>query len=339
MAHNLSMKDGKAEMAYTGATPWHSLGTRVDGLQTAQDMLRHAGLLWTVSTRPVAFPVEEGGAPSKWAQGVRVIVRDDTHADLGVASARYQPIQNTQAGEMMDALVTEGGAHVEVAGALGQGERAWMLAHVPSDFDVVKGDRVSTYVLLAWGHDGKHGLAGKLTPVRVVCRNTLNMALGAKWSKTADVFIRHSGTVKLRIEEAQRALGLVRKQVQETSEAFRALAQRQLSAAEASGYFSALFSAPAAMEQAKRTDAEQESVERWIAQQEQLAQLYVNGVGANLAPDTAWNAYNAVTEYVDHVYPVLQSGKLSATRQESALFGSYAGIKREALQSALALVK
>lgn len=343
MAHKLSFNNGKAEMAYSGETPWHNLGTRVEGLQTAVDMLRHAGLLWTVGTYPIYSALDSVNA----VPGFRAIHREDNHKVLGIVSDRYAPIQNTQAGDMMDALVAEGNAHVEVAGALDDGQRLWMLAHIPADFEVVKGDTVKPYVLLAWGHDGKHGLAAKLTPIRVVCDNTLTSALGDKWSKTADVYVKHTKTAVLRIEEAQRALGLIRTQVEQTAEAYQALAAKRLTADQAAGYFSTVFPQPdesivrgpanKAPDARAHSERYEEAVERWIAQQERLGQLYHEGAGSEMATGTAWGAYNAVTEYVDHVYPVLQSGKVSQARLQSAVLGSYADVKGRALQEALTL--
>ena len=335
MAHNISIKNGKAEMAYSGEQPWHGLGTRVEGLQTAQDMLRHAGLLWTVSTRPM-MAMSMAGPLSIAVDDYRAIVRDDNDLVMGVASNRYVPIQNTQAGEVMDALVTEGGAHVEVAGALGQGERAWMLARIPGDFEVVKGDVVQPYALLAWGHDGKHGVAAKLTPVRVVCQNTLSMALGAKWSKTADVFIRHSGDVRIRIEYAQKAMGLLRKQTEVVQAQYRALASASL--LDTPAYFRAVLPIPAV--EAPVSGADADKLVRWEAAQRRILALFEEGKGTDIpgVRGTAWAAYNAVTEYVDHVYPVLQSGKVSAARQQSAVFGSTSDLKARALDLALAEV-
>lgn len=331
MAHMISIANGSAELAYAGETPWHDLGTKVDGLQTAQEMLKHAGLLWTVSARPLAFQSAEGGAYDQDALGFRVIARDDNHAPLGVVSKGYQPIQNTQAGDVIDAIVAEGEAHVEVAGALDAGHRCWMLAQIPGSFEVVKGDEVRPYVLCAWGHDGKHGLAVKRTSVRVVCNNTLTEAIGDKWSKSADVFIKHSSTAAIRIEEAREALKLVKVGVKRTAEAYRHLAGIKLNDSAVADYFSDVFTAPA-LEQ-------EESFLRWQDIQERLVALYQGGAGVSIpgVRGTAWGAYNAVTEYIDHVYPITKSGKVSTARQESAIFGSYAKTKADALDLALAL--
>lgn len=341
MAHRISINNGRAEMAYTGEAPWHGLGTRVDALQSAQEMLKHAGLLWTVSTRPLAFQQHEGGTFSQDAHGFRVVARDDNHAALGVVSKGYQPIQNTQAGDVVDALVTEGGAHVEVAGALDEGHRCWMLAQIPGTFEVVKGDEVRPYILCAWGHDGKHGLAVKRTSIRVVCNNTLTAAIGDKWSRTSDVFIKHSSTAAIRIEEAREALKLVRVGVEKTVEAYRHLAGIKLRDAQVADYFSDVFPRPVSVPSTGTgyTPEQEAKLERWTAVQERIAALYQGGAGVEIpgVRGTAWGAYNAVTEYIDHVYPVLQSGKVSADRQESAAFGSYATTKGEALTLALAL--
>ncbi len=335
-AHMISINNGRAELAYAGATPWHGLGTMVEGLQTAADMLRHAGLLWTVSTRPLFSERVEGGAPDLALTGYRAVIRDDNHVPLGVVSKGYTPIQNTAAGDVVDALVTEGGAVVEVAGALDQGHRCWMLARVPGSFDVVPGDEVRPYVVLAWGHDGKHGLAAKRTATRVVCNNTLGAALGAKWSKTADVFVKHSASASIRLDEARTALGLIRKGAAETADAYRALAATRVTDAQVGGYFVNVFGAAPERD----LPGYDERLARWNATQERLVSLYQGGQGSQIpgVRGSAWGAYNAVTEYVDHVYPVLQSGKVSAERQQSAAFGTYATTKADALALALDLV-
>jgi phage/plasmid-like protein (TIGR03299 family) len=329
MAHQISDVSGRAEIAYAGETPWHGLGVRVDGLQTAAEMLRHAGLEWGVCLQPVC---RQDGRP---VEGFRFTVREDCDVVLGVVTEHYQPIQNTQAAEVMDALVTEGAAHVEVAGALEAGQRCWMLAHIPADFEVVHGDAVRPYVLLAWGHDGKHGLAAKLTPIRVVCNNTLTAALGRKWSSTADVYVRHHRNAHVRIEQAQRAMGLIRKKVEATQVAY---AQMAATAIDAEMYFTRVFPAPGRPASGD-DDKYDEKLARWTAHQQRLLQLYAAGQGSDLpgVRGTAWAAYNAVTEWVDHHYPLLESGKVSGTRTASVLFGHYAELKRRALTEALTL--
>lgn len=335
MAHRISGASGRDEIAYAGSTPWHGLGVKVDALQTPQDMLAHAGMLWTVEAEPVFVRGAE-------VQGYKAIVRQDTARVLGVTTSRYHAIQNTQAAEVVDALVTEGGAYVEVAGVLDEGQRCWMLARIPGDFEVVKGDVVQPYFLLAWGHDGKHGLAGKLTSTRVVCHNTLTAAGlgdGVKWSQAADIYVRHSGNAVIRIDEARTALGIAKRQVERTAEAYQALAGVKMEDADVLAYFERVWERPESEDQ---PDAEYDrKLARWQEHQDALKALYEAGAGSGLVGvrGSAWGAYNAVTEWTDHRYPVLQSGEVSATRTQSVLFGSYAATKAKAFAEALSLVK
>ena len=336
MAHEISEESGRAEIAYAGETPWHGLGTRVEGLQTSAAMLAAAGLEWMVGKRPLL--VDLGNSNTQQIDSHEAIYRQDTGRVLGIATTRYAPIQNAQAADIVDALVAEGGAHVEVAGALGHGGRCWMLARIPQEFEVTRGDAVKTYFLLAWGHDGLHGIAGKLTPVRVVCNNTLAAAgLGkTKWSRSADVYLRHSkNAASVRIDEARRALGLVRRQVDETAEAYRALAARRITDGAAAEYFATVFPAPEAPAPPV-PDEHGRALARWTARQAELARLYAEGPGADRALGTAWGAYNAVAAWIDHSYPVLKSGEVSPSRRESVAFGFYAGARDRALQLALA---
>ena len=353
MAHRINMTNGRASMAYAGANglPWHKLGTDVGSLATVEAMLSAAGMDWTVATESVFL------ADGRELADARAIVRGDTRAVLGVATKQYTPIQNAQAGEIVDALVTGGGAHVDVAGVLDAGERCWMLAKIPGDFEVTRGDLVNPYFLLAWGHDGKHGVAGKLTPIRVVCANTLaaaGLADGRKWSDSADVYLRHKGTPVLRIEEARRALGLAAKATEQTAAAFRALAGRRMTGTETSQYIADVFPLPAATTEEDESraiiaemllhrdkdDAKEAARKRIEETRSIVAELIETGRGHNLpgVEGTAWGAYNAAVEYVDHVYPVTKAGALSMHRQQSAMFGSYATTKRRALDTALALV-
>lgn len=326
MAHRLSIKDGKAEMAYAGETPWHGLGTPVADVQTVTAILEAARLTWEVAKVPLHCEGVE-------VPGYLAVRREDTKNVLGVVTNRYQPIQNAQAGEVMEALVTEGGAHCEVAGALDDGQRCWVLARIPDTFEVTRGDAVNLFALVAWGHDGKHGLAAKLTPVRVVCHNTLTAAgFGSgKWKSSAEVFIKHSAKATIRIEKAREAMGLIRKQAAHTQTAYQALVATPLNDVQTDIYFETLYSRPLA----DPVESYDERTGRYEARRETLHCLYQSGQGA--LPGTAWGAYNAVTDYLDHIYPILQDGSYSLAKVQSATWGAASVVREQALLNALAL--
>ena len=332
MAHNITEKDS---LAYAGETPWHGIGKSLVGLATPVDMLREAGLEWQVQTM-MLYINDIGYRAVPDFVGIQ---RADTGDILGVASNGYKVLQNSQAFDIVDALVAEGGAVVEVAGSIREGRMAWALSRLPGEFEVVKGDTVRPYFLLAWGHDGKHGVAGVLTPVRVVCNNTLTAALGKKWSRTAQIYFRHFGDLKVRIAEAHKALGIVKTQVETTKIAYQSLAAHRMGQADLVEYFSDLFPSPTASRD-ETPDAFERRMDSWRGLQNDLVHLYWQGAGNDTATvsGTAWAAYNAVTEYLDHDYPTLKSGEISVTRQQSVLFGQKAAVKAQALTNALALV-
>lgn len=336
MAHRLSIRNGKAEFAYVGETPWHGLGEAVPVHMRVGEAFAKV-LPWTVSTRPVRYQGAEGGAFDTDAGNLRIIARDDTGAMLGAATKSYQPVQNHQAGEVVEALVAEGAECIETIGALDGGARCFTLVALDrSGFEVRSGDAVLPYFLLAWGHDGRHPVAGKVTTVRVVCHNTLTAAgFGeGRWSKTAGFSFKHHASARLRIDEAREALGLARKAVDATREQYARLAGAAITRDAAAGYFADVLPAPADI--TGDAGVNDEKLARWNAVQDRLLSLY-EGAGRGAAPGTAWGAYNAVTEYLDHVYPVKADGKVSADRQQSVLFGAYADVRDAAFAGALAL--
>jgi phage/plasmid-like protein (TIGR03299 family) len=342
MSHELSTESGVVEMMYakSGGTPWHSLGQASD-VSTPRQGIITAHMTYEVETTE-AYVKGPGGdfAP---VEGHRFIRRTDTGRVFGHATPRYKPFQNLQAAEIMDAIISEGQATVETCGAIYHGALCWMLSHLPGSFEVVKGDTVRPYMALVWGHNGKVGIAGKLTPVRIVCKNTLEAAgfTNGQWAAAAAFYFRHTGDITIRIDEARAALGLIHKKTEETAEAYRAMAGKELSAQEIMAYFANIFPAPAVPED--ETDKEERETydtkkATWNERMMDLAQELEAGPGNEFARGSVWSAYNAIAHHVDFTYPVLKSGAISRPRQESVLFGGYAETKARALTAALALV-
>lgn len=184
-------------MMYTGALPWHKLGTYVPEAPTAADALRHAGLEWTVRSEQIFAEDQEV------VDGYRLNRRSDTRAILGLVSDRYKVVQNAEAFEWVDDLMGQG-MRFETAGALRNGQRIWLTAKLPEDYKVA-GDPVTTYLTFTNGHDGRHGVQVMVSPVRVVCQNTLNYAVGVAprtWSAV------HALNIHSRMAEARQTLDL-----------------------------------------------------------------------------------------------------------------------------------
>jgi phage/plasmid-like protein (TIGR03299 family) len=290
MAHNISNANGRAEMFYVGETPWHGLGTKVEGAATSAIALEAAGLDWTVSVNDLVtasgLSVPQGKA----------IVRDDTQQVFGVVGNRYTPVQNRDAFAFLDSLVGEGELLYETAGALGQGERVWMLARVPGELRVAGTDDVTKpYLLLHNAHDGSGTLRSHFTGVRVVCQNTLAMASAAGGQD--GVSIRHTGSIHSRIETAREVLGIAAKFFERAQEEINVLASSRIADVVAMKYFDDLIPMP------EKPEEQPVAVRNATEIREKLFQLYEDGAGSDMpgVRRTMWAAYNSVTEYVDHV--------------------------------------
>lgn len=185
-------------MFYTGDVPWHGLGTPVKDAPNSEIALHESGLDWEVISSPLYTPV---GDDVVEVEGHFANVRSSDGAILGVVSTRYTVIQNRDAFAFTDELVGSGSVRYESAGSLFGGKKVWMLAR--TDGVSVLGDQVEPYLVFTNSHDGTSCVRVAMTPVRVVCNNTLNLALdGAErtWK------FRHVGDIESHIRDARTTL-------------------------------------------------------------------------------------------------------------------------------------
>ena len=205
-------------MFYTREKPWHGLGTMVAEAPNSKDALRLAGLNWKVLQEPVYTENEE------LIQGYKANVRDTDRKVLGVVTDRYKVIQNEEAFAFTDTLLGEG-VRYETAGSLQEGRRVWMLARLPREF-IIGGERISPYMVFSNTHDGSGAVKTALTPIRVVCNNTLNLALRTakrSWSMI------HTGDISGKIEEAKNTLLLADEYMTARGQEFEDLRKIKLS--------------------------------------------------------------------------------------------------------------
>jgi phage/plasmid-like protein (TIGR03299 family) len=319
MAHNINRTAGKYSIVWTGQTPWHRLGTALPEAFTAAEALQHGGLDYTVEKVPLQTM---DGEAIRDRFGLR---RTDTRAVLGICAGMYRPLQNREAFSFFDGVFGKDKARYEVAGALGDGERVWMLAKLPGEFEALKGDSVNQYLLLTNGFDTNEPVRARFTPVRVVCQNTLSLAMAGTQS---EVRVQHIGNVHGKLEIAGKLLKAAGVYFDEAAANFRAFAVTKLKAASLRSYVLNVV-APEREAGAKLEDLHPVTRNR-VAEVEKMNET---GVGHDIkgVRGTLWGAYNAVTEYVDH----------NRTREDLGYIvdGGGARLKQRAFEVALDIAK
>lgn len=294
MAHMLRIQNGKASLFYVGEPPWHGLGTRLDKPATAAEAIAAADLNWAVSKKPLSAGDDQHHqlVPDRYA-----VVREDRWGRencpiFGIVGQEYTPLQNSQAFEFFDPIVGENAAIYHTAGALGNGERVWVLAKLPGEIRVVGDDITEKYLLLSNSHDGLSSVQIKFTPIRVVCQNTLTQALR---NGGPALSIEHRKDLHGRLKQAHRLLGIISKRFGELEESFRAMAHVSISADHLSEYLGLVFPDP-------RDPENEKALARARASRDWSSYFFENGKG-NQAPEvrgSLWAAYNGVAEFIDH---------------------------------------
>lgn len=303
-------------MAYVGAEPWHGLGNKLTPQQPLEVWQQAAGMDWQIEASAVRF--FNGSATLHSFPEQCVLHRSDSHAPLAVVSARYQVVQPREILEFYRDLTEVSGFVLETAGVLKGGKKFWALAKTGQSAVLKGDDRVNGYLLLATACDGTLATTAQFTSVRVVCNNTLHIALGD-----------HNGAVKVShrtvfdADAVKRQLGIAVSSWDGFMIRMQALAERTVTDPQAEAFFHKVLSASGAV---PATD------KAFKALMEELQ----TGQGADLsaAKGTAWGLVNAVTGYVDH-------GKRARSpdhRLDSAWFGPGAQLKQAAWTEAIKLV-
>lgn len=223
MAHKLNETNGKVSFAARGEKAWHGLGQYVSEAMTSEQAIELGGLNYTVEKRPLYAPGWAGTMVE--AEGHYGNVRTDTNEILGIVKGRYKIVQNKDAFGFFDAIIDQGEAIFETAGALGKGERIFVTAKLPEDM-LVHGERVEKYIMLTNSHDGTSTIIAGFTPIRVVCNNTLTAALKNLDNK---VSISHTASAESRLKEASRVMGIASKYMDEVNTTFESMTTRRLS--------------------------------------------------------------------------------------------------------------
>ena len=272
-------------MFYTREKPWHGLGVRVEEAPTSADALRLAGLDWEVLQEPIF--TEAGDAIA----GYRVNVRDRDRKALGVVSDRYKVIQNREAFAFTDALLGSG-VRYETAGSLQAGKKVWLLARLPREY-IIAGERISPYLVFSNSHDGSGAVRVALTPVRIVCNNTLNLALEKASRSWAMI---HTGNINSKIQEAENTLFMAEKYMDSLGKEFERLRKQKITESQLKEYVGQLLPLDkgATAVQGKNIMKVREDMFRRYYDAPDL-----RGVGNN-----AYRFINAVSDFATHAAPL-----------------------------------
>ena len=321
--HNLSFEDGDASMMYVGKAPWHGFGTKLEKPATAAEAIKSAKLDWRVVKEPLFVRKARRYLP---LEGQYAIYREGRPKNVfGVVSESYTPLQNGEAFEFFDFIVGADAAIYHTAGALGKGERVWLLAQLPGHIRVVGDDITEKFLLLTNSHDGTRGVQIKFTPVRVVCQNTLTMALRDGDS----ISIFHTPRIWRDLSLARRQLDLIDTRYQDIEDEFRKLAAVILDSDRAAEFVAGVFPEPERGDDEREFERERERAKKL---RQKSIELFEAGKGSELpgVRGTLWGAYNAITELIDHH----QRYRSQESRMATIVFGDGAAIKKRAFRVA-----
>lgn len=342
MAHQIE------QIAYVGETPWHGLGNQLSPNQPLEVWAQQAGMDWRIESSNVSYMAqnERGQSIIMPFEEQRVLYRSDTHAPLSVVSQRYQEVQPKEILEFYRDLTEQSGFELETAGVLKGGKKFWALARTGQSTALKSKDVSNGYILLATACDGTLATTAQFTSIRVVCNNTLAIALRGQSSSAGVVKVPHS--TKFDAEKVKQQLGISVRAWDEHMYEMKQLTQRKVSQQEAKAYFDAVFNNSTM----SISDPEENIIQfyRNVAQQVQekkpepngramnkaLEMFNGQGRGAELssAKDTAYGLLCSITEFVDHERRAMSTDH----RLDSAWFGAGASVKQRGLEQALALI-
>lgn len=299
-------------MAFTGDTPWHWSKTGADGRSVRltdptniETCMRESGLDWDVRLDTVYLA--DGSAVLEG----KAVVREDTGRAIGLVGNGYRPLRNAEAFAWFKPWLDAGVATIETCGELKGGSRVWILAKMGPAIEVGDGDMVGRYALLSHAHNGSMAIRGGLTPIRVVCHNTLSAAIEGEGSGIVKIF--HTAGAKTELSKLQAAIEAVGAQWDRVADTYRAMAATRIKDEKAvRAFVRAVYGAEEPAEGKKPGKREQAIVE-----------LFEAGTGQDLgsARGTAWGLYNALTEYVTHAAVSDAASKNREARQHSLAFG------------------
>ena len=272
-------------MFYVREAPWHGLGVRVESALNSEDALVMSGLNWNVLQKPI---MTTSGNP---IPGYKANIQDTDNRVLGVVTDRYRVVQNSEAFAFTDALLGEG-VRYETAGSLQDGKKIWILAKLPDKY-IIEGDQIDPYLVFSSSHDGSGSIKVAMTPIRVVCQNTLNLAMSTAkrcWSTI------HIGDLAAKMDEAHNTLLLAEKYMGRLGMEFSRLSKIKLSDQKVLEYIDLLLP----MDE-QPTDIHRKNITRI---REDMKARYFDAPDLRHVGKNAYRFVNAVSDFATHAKPL-----------------------------------
>jgi len=326
MAHNLNFNKGRYSFASAIQPAWHGLGQILDHRMTAAEAIENANLSFEVEKRPIYTSMEDLKTEQIQVYNRLDVdthfatIRTDTNEVLGVVGSKYEVVQNKDCFSFFDSIVEEGAAIFETAGVLGKGEKIFLTAKLPEDL-IIGNDVIEQYLFLTSSHDGSGAITAAFTPTRIVCANTLKIALGRT---TREVNIKHTLNAKIQLAEAATLMQIVTRKGAELEKKMNRFARVRIDDNTLMNLLKECF---------KPTDLQMEDASKWVSIRAEEVMNYHATHDSQLTREckgTLYGFVNAVTGFYQNV----KTYKSSETKLKSLLDGSAGRHGAKALQLA-----
>jgi len=301
MAHEVEMIDGVAQMAYAGDKPWHGLGVEVSNDLTPEQMMRKAGLDWSVEKVDSFIDVDGERIPT----GQQSLVRSSDNKILTNVGGDWNPVQNSEAFEFFSEYVLAGDMEMNTAGSLKGGSNVFALAKVKDSFTILGEDQVDSYLLFSNPHQYGKAIDVRFTPIRVVCNNTLTFSLNSA-SKN---FVKLNHRSVFDADQVKETLGIAHDKFSQYKEMAEFLSTRRFTAESLVQFYNDVFPYT-------HKESEVKTVKDLSKTARDAYEVLETQPGANFGEGTWWQALNSVTYLTDH-----KLGRNADTRMQSAWFG------------------
>lgn len=305
--------DGTRSIVNNRQMNWHTVGQQTDGAATAQEALEMAQLDWKVAVSESPIETKVNGETISLDHKF-LTYRDHPKTGLsalGVVGNRYTPIQNAEAFDFLNHLVDESGAVFESAGSLGNGEKVFMTLKFPETMMFANGqDGVDNYILAINSHDGSSSFTVAVTPMRIVCTNSIRLALRSAVSK---ISLKHTSGATAKVQQARETLGIVFRYQESFEQEVQRLLSMDISDNDYAKFVETLIPMPKQDASERKKNAVEKTRSDLLGLWKAPTQM--------LAPNTAWSAYNAVAEYADWFKPVRGGEDKEILRAERNITG------------------